>query len=759
MISTLILFSILQATFSNESPIQYDNSDPIASHPQMMGLVDGIYERNVRRGLTNPDVLNAEDRQNILDLHNKIRSETARGLYQGAGSLLPRAANMAELKYSLLLEKVATDWSGNCNFEHRSSGGQSCASAMARFKQSTPPEWSSGDVSGCGENLYGSGADPAWTVMFGDKDYGIRGGIEDSWCIDEAKTWTYGPSGGSAGHYTAVIWDDTRYVGCGFKQCSSGWMKNMFTCNYFPAGNCHGCYGKKGPYVTGEPCSDCPSDLPSCTTGTNAGLCTDGGSNPSPTPQPVTAPTPPPVRSPTNNPATAPTDNNNPTTTPSPTTTTTRTPTRQTTTPPPTEPSNCLQISGFGGDLASLNGLWRADGSDWKKGVFTLTHYSGYNGFYGSGQSNPDWQTYGWCQASNIFECSGRTWSGYSSYDFSPTFVGASCGNNGGNNPSPTPRPTPPADDLACLKIEQLDINVQVNAEWKTFNDGEWTRRSQDFGGYPSYEWSEGPYYLYTLPQYNWYTISEQIGSMSGLRGWCGSDFGTNIGVFDCDGQFADDSNCVFRSCNSGAFNFNPCLDNAEQGLCFYKNNNQEEEAMEFSIYEEEGCLNDQAVYIHTNNSDINFYIHYDAEYVMWKLSINKVESNSIYVCSKKNLLECTEGSWIKMISGFGIQSFEAMETAKIEACEVITDDSSVKEENGISTGMIVLIIVLVVLSVVLIIGGIFFYRKNKMKKEVTFDHRTKDRTGDKIPMTTETFEDKQGDTVNIGTDDEAEEL
>ncbi len=50
-------------------------------------------------------------------------------------------------------------------------------------------------------------------------------------------TGTFGMSMGSAGHYTQVIWDTSLYVGCGFQECpsSNGWMKNMFTCNYYPA--------------------------------------------------------------------------------------------------------------------------------------------------------------------------------------------------------------------------------------------------------------------------------------------------------------------------------------------------------------------------------------------------------------------------------------------------------------------------------------------------------------------------------------------
>ncbi len=151
-----------------------------------------------------------------------------------------------------------------------------------------------------------------------------------------------------------------------------------------------------------------------------------------------------------------------------------------------------------------------------------------------------------------------------------------------------------------------------MNAVYKTLNDGQWDRMSEDYNGYPCYQWTEGPYYLYTLPSYNWYTISEEILSMNGLRGWCGSSYGGNVGIFNCNGQWnlgRKDSNSVFRSCNSAGFTFNPCLDDAEEGICFKKHSN-DNASMEFSLYEEEGCLNDEPVYIHTNESDSNFYIH-----------------------------------------------------------------------------------------------------------------------------------------------------
>lgn len=240
--------------------VEFDTNDPMVSHPEMQSLVNSIVERNARRGLTNPATLSQTDRDDILALHNKVRAETgncphtqtvvycefaqytatcksccvllidyvARGEYTGSGTMLPQATNMNYLKWSSTLETVATEWSSYCNFNHR-SGTSSCSNAMNSLSVDMDG-YSSGD--GCGENLYGSGASPVWSQIWNGDDYGIRGGIEDNWCVDEAATWTYSTSTGSAGHYTQVVWANTQYVGCGFYNCDSanGWMNNMFTC-------------------------------------------------------------------------------------------------------------------------------------------------------------------------------------------------------------------------------------------------------------------------------------------------------------------------------------------------------------------------------------------------------------------------------------------------------------------------------------------------------------------------------------------------
>jgi len=261
------------------SNLQFDPNDPIASHPEMIKIATEIYERNARRGLTSPNVFSNTDRQLMLDLHNQIRSEVARGIYEGpSGTFQPAGCDMNALSWSTALEELATDWSDLCYFEHSSTGN--CASRLDNLGFTDGnAEWARTDTDKCGENLYVSGAAPAMNFVSQGTNYGILGGIGDSWSAGESKTWNYQAGNfGSAGHYTQVVWANTRYVGCGFKTCngvthddgSYSWAETMFTCNYYPPGN----FNSQYPYTSGTACSCCDSDRHACTH--DGGLCGGG---------------------------------------------------------------------------------------------------------------------------------------------------------------------------------------------------------------------------------------------------------------------------------------------------------------------------------------------------------------------------------------------------------------------------------------------------------------------------------------------------
>ncbi|KAL0727018.1 hypothetical protein Bca4012_023111 [Brassica carinata] len=85
-----------------------------------------------------------------------------------------------------------------------------------------------------GENLFwGSGSD--WTPTF----------AVESWTV-EAKFYnhmTNSCEGGMCGHYTQIVWRDTKRLGCARVVCENG-AGVFITCNYDPPGN----YVGENPY-------------------------------------------------------------------------------------------------------------------------------------------------------------------------------------------------------------------------------------------------------------------------------------------------------------------------------------------------------------------------------------------------------------------------------------------------------------------------------------------------------------------------------
>ncbi|NHI01211.1 CAP domain-containing protein [Oceanimonas sp. MB9] len=128
-------------------------------------------------------------KQALLDAHNRARAEV------GAGSLA----------WSARAEQQATGWaqvlSRRCDIEH--SRG-----------------------SGFGENLF------MGTLGFYDELDGVQ-----SW-KDEQRHYSGQPLSRElvplVGHYTQMVWPDTRELGCATATCNN---MMILVCNYYPPGN------------------------------------------------------------------------------------------------------------------------------------------------------------------------------------------------------------------------------------------------------------------------------------------------------------------------------------------------------------------------------------------------------------------------------------------------------------------------------------------------------------------------------------------
>uniref|UniRef100_A0A8C9XYA4 Cysteine rich secretory protein LCCL domain containing 2 n=1 Tax=Sander lucioperca TaxID=283035 RepID=A0A8C9XYA4_SANLU len=180
------------------------------------------------------------DREEILQLHNKLR-----------GAVYPTASNMEYMVWDDELERSATHWAEQCQWDH---GPQDLLMSI-------------------GQNLavhWGRYRSPAFHVQawYDEvKDYTYPYPQEcNPWCPDHC-------SGPMCTHYTQLVWATTSRVGCAVHVCprmnvwGEIWENSVYlVCNYSPKGNWIG----EAPYQHGRPCSQCP---PSFGGGCRNNLC------------------------------------------------------------------------------------------------------------------------------------------------------------------------------------------------------------------------------------------------------------------------------------------------------------------------------------------------------------------------------------------------------------------------------------------------------------------------------------------------------
>ncbi|MFP2899730.1 CAP domain-containing protein [Corallococcus sp. 4LFB] len=164
------------------------------------GLDGGLLDDGGTTGTDAGTVELTQFARDMLEAHNAARA---------AAKPTPSPA-LEPLTWDPAVAEVAQKWVENCDYEHNAGRGNA------------------------GENI--AAATP---------DYLTAKAVVKGW-VDEAADYDYSKntcaSGKVCGHYTQVVWRNTRRLGCATKRCTvnspfggSAW--DFWVCNYAPPGN------------------------------------------------------------------------------------------------------------------------------------------------------------------------------------------------------------------------------------------------------------------------------------------------------------------------------------------------------------------------------------------------------------------------------------------------------------------------------------------------------------------------------------------
>ncbi|XP_043216607.1 scoloptoxin SSD976-like [Amphibalanus amphitrite] len=180
-----------------------------------------------------------QQRKHVLEMHNVIRSQVARGNVQGFDGFLPPAADMIELEWDDELAEIAQAHVEKCKFLHDCGD----CKKTERFH-------------GVGQNLGSayhfdiSEIDKKLKFVIGEWYREVR--IYSRRAVDMWRST-------NAGHFTQMVWGKTRAIGCGVLartmiMNNDPVIRTDIFCNYGGVGN----VVDHPVYQRGPPCSRCP---------------------------------------------------------------------------------------------------------------------------------------------------------------------------------------------------------------------------------------------------------------------------------------------------------------------------------------------------------------------------------------------------------------------------------------------------------------------------------------------------------------------
>eukprot|EP01083_Nonionella_stella_P023193 64119_1 len=207
------------------------------------------------------------------------------------------------------------------------------------------------------------------------------------------------------------------------------------------------------------------------------------------------------------------------------------------------------------------------------------------------------------------------------------------------------------------------------------------------------------------------------------------------------NGRWRPDRDAKITEC--GAFNLDPCLESAEERLCFYQG---KKDAFVFELSAEDGCVEDRAVYKYVayneSGAETAYYLHFN-KLETWVVT-DEVRRSGLFECRQANVSDCVSGSWKvwEMVS-VDADKLSVDEDVWIEACPLsaaLTSSSTI----GVTTRVVICVIV-----GVLIVAGLFVCKKKKktFKGELVEDEEEEEEEAEEEEETIEIEMEMDGET------------
>nr|CAD7573161.1 unnamed protein product [Timema californicum] len=211
-----------------------------------------------------PRPLSQEEKEVILNIHNRMRSDVALGKeVKGDPGPQPQASDMMQMRsqphsYDMRnpvimvpihsptnvwddeLARIAQQWADQCTPVH-----DDCRNV---------------DIFRSGQNLGIRGMDGGFPdeIMVNIDEWFNEVSLVQPNTVKQYPGYVVCRSStGMVGHYTQLVWSRSLYVGCGASLFlkDGTWYSEYLVCNYGPAGNVR----TEPVYLQGTPCSACPN--------------------------------------------------------------------------------------------------------------------------------------------------------------------------------------------------------------------------------------------------------------------------------------------------------------------------------------------------------------------------------------------------------------------------------------------------------------------------------------------------------------------